>query len=876
MLNQEDPMVRLEIQDMEQARQVILEEHKRMRLRSSRGELTQQIQDLERQIAEGPPANPLSPRQEDYRAAAEALRAHSENVMQDLGLLGSGARLHRNVDPLAQVLADQGHPLATRYLEVNAELDDLQRQLERTPHGDKHARVIEDRIRTLRQQIETDRTTRLDELDKRIERLRKIAANKRRTVNTRRRASVELKSLTQRRASLARGEQPFGDITNATIRRLEQRLQATPTRGMLEGQIGQAFTDRNTLLQQLVDERTASGAPSPFRVPHEPLAQRQGFFRSRSTGSPAGVKRRGQRIYTGGLFRSGEYKPPTHEQFVRDVQAPLDAQAYHHLVNHITDPNEGLAHRIVNTTGEDMPIAADLVVVKPAYTPPGQQPENFKPGESFASRLDYQTDHVPPGGDELVVPRAVADQLVTGGRQLDAGANTIDRRVSRALRNALLYSRPAYVLTNLQGNVVQNLFEDVGPLSYARAARTVDKRLPVPPGVEEGGAARTNFSPYAQTIHDALDADTRARVLTGLLGAAPALYTRALYNAARQVEDFTRRAAYYKRAVPAARAIAHPNDTALQRFGRSISGVDADTRAVMEMMARGDGGEAVQTAAANALQSMNRVLGDFASIPSNRVVDFVVPFHRWAQFATRLLVVSLPLHYPGKALLLYRLGALGEQAQNQLGPLTPANQGLVPVAGTPQDQFVAGTAYPNSFATLADALAADPRGGSDVYGLNWRRAATYLNPFISTAYGDLTGFDPQTGYAYQNARGENILAAPDTQHPADPNAGSDVARLALAQALGLVAPLRLFQPPRAADTSIPLPGLTQTPYKPPVPPWAQNLQTPDTQLPLNWQGQLFNLFSPYKLKRLNLAELARQGVNKVSSNEAATQRKEAR
>jgi hypothetical protein len=732
--------------------------------------------------SEDPGLPPLTRSQEAYRQALEDYRRFSEGTMLDSGLLSESARLHREVDPVAQVRAAHGDEVAQQYLAKSNELDHLQSELD-----------------------------------------------------------------------FARNEHPEG----------------APEVRSIEGQISQAVSERDDLLRAVLARHTAEGNPAPTRVPLRPANQRHGlFFNRNSAYGPGGVKRRGQRHYTGSLFEQGNYEAPTHADVMRDIRAPVTAQTYHRLANYLLDPGNGIAVRA--DARADIP--EDMVLVRPAQrTPPSVTQEAVRPGESIFKRLDFNASRVPPNEGYVLVPRVVAEEIQSRGKRVSEGKP--GGKISQGLRNVLLYTRPSYAATNLTGNIQQNLLEDVGPLSYLRAGRN---DLPVPPTIEEGGAVRTNFSAYGQSVRDAIQGQSPARAAATVLGRPVASYTQAMRSLAQQVEDFTRRAAYHKQAVPAARRLAHPDAGAFQRFQLSMRGVDDATRAVLDQMANGSDDAAVQLAARNALQAVDRTLGDWSSLASNDVVDIVVPFHRWAQFASRLLAVTLPVHYPGKALILYRLGSLGQEAQNQLGPLTPSLQGVIPVGNDPSDILALNTSYPNTFATLGESLAVDPRGGSSIGGLNPKGAATYLSPLARLTQALVTGIDPTSGFVYTNPRGEGVITS-DRDHPADPNATTDFLRLVAGQALSMVPPLRLaFQPANPADTSIPLPFLTQSRYQPPVPAWAASRQAPQTQLPLDWEQRLFNFVSPFRVRRVNLAELAQQGIDQTSSRLAATQRKETR
>lgn len=467
----------------------------------------------------------------------------------------------------------------------------------------------------------------------------------------------------------------------------------------------------------------------------------------------AGAKLQGEVTHAYGAkrFQSGDYAPPTTKTVLADLKGRARAAGTIDLLRRVEDPKNGLSLEVVPL--QDVPEGFTL------YKVHGEGITTERPGDAVLKNVMHGTRQVPRDAENYrLVPTTVVRQLEQQAR--DANRDSLWRQRSLQLgkiqRNVQLYSRLSYPLTNTGDNALRgSLFAGVGPASYWRAAHPDDWK--VPPGIGGHGTAATHL--------DELD---RSNPLSA--------YTRGVRHLAVGGEDLTRRSIYLKSAVPAAK-----------RFG--------DPQQVLARWAQGEfHSDAERLASKAAGEQANRILGDFAAMGSNPLLDALAPYNRWPRFVVGNTLKTLPLHHPAQLLALAQMGKYGQQAQNQLGLLSPGSQGLAPLAGDPTHALTAQTSYPLAFATLGSMLAPTGVGGS----LSGRGVASYISPYIRVPLGLLTGQDPVTGHAFKSQTGASVN-------------GLSSLRLDVAQILNQVPPLRaLFQRgAHPADTSIPLPGLTQ-------------------------------------------------------------------
>jgi hypothetical protein len=661
------------------------------------------------------PEAPRTPAQEEYLSAARTAESRSAGILRDLKVLGAYSKFRRDYHPLATTRAAAGDPVAQRFLDADAKLEEA--------HRNKKG-------------------------------------------------------------------------------------------------IDEAQADAKQALADFAVKHETNQGPVPFRVPFKSSTP----VRDRLPGSRRGVGLKSTRFqrYTGKRYASGEYAPPTHEDFMRGVVEPNRIENLYRTYNHVSDPENGIVVRGV--PGEEVPENMVLQEVR-GEAEHGHPQDAVKPLQSLRSTLDDQATHVPDNGKEYRLwPRPVANLMMDRIHEADGRFAGV-RAGNKLIRNVQLYSRWAYPVTNTLDNAFRAaVLEGTGPMSLLRGRK--GSGYEVPPEVAGHGVASTNLD--------------RAH-----FGPVSKFYTEPIRKASIAGEDATRRALYLKNAVPAAR-----------RFG--------DAKTVLARWAKDEfHSDDERLAAREAIDRTNRVLGDFGTMSRNPAVDFAFPYNAWPRFITKNMLATLPLYYPGRQLGIYRLGAYGQQAQNQLGTLTPSLQGIVPLGGPDERKLVAQTAYPLAYSTPGSMLMPSYRGTLRPAG-----ALGYASPFITQPLMALTGADPANQRILTNERGEGILAS-DRTHPASGTPLRDWVRMELAQGVSQFPMARAFfgGDPNAADTSIPLPGLRQT--VPPKP------GAPSRFKPPLWMS-LLNTAQPFRLREVDLPTEAQRGDVIYGQNLVAQTRAEAK
>jgi hypothetical protein len=175
----------------------------------------------------------------------------------------------------------------------------------------------------------------------------------------------------------------------------------------------------------------------------------------------------------------------------------------------------------------------------------------------------------------------------------------------------------------------------------------------------------------------------------------------------------------------------------------------------------------------------------------NKAVDLAVPFNSWTRFSFKLLFKTLPLNYPGRTLLLYRLGQLGQQGTGQQGILPSYLQESIPLGGGPTRAWQAYTQRANPFATLGTTMPpVETTGNPDIGALLGN-----VSPLFGITHNTLSATDFQTGAPINDAQGNPINSSPE-----------DIGRYLGAQAAALFPPLGIAAGGTRgkAATSIPL------------------------------------------------------------------------
>lgn len=803
---------------------------------------------------EDPGLPATTPEQQRYHAALLGLEHGDVARLQHMGLLSDQAATRRAYLPAIKVAAQAGDDAAQHFLELDQELPRLQEQAGKA--SDVPVTRLQKQLDVLRTQRDQTHQAQVDSIDKRLQRLKKVRAGKVTPGQKPKRVGTpgEIKALEQRRTDLVRNQVPFADITSAPIRKLEERLQNTPTAGQAHGALAAAHADYQAALDRFVAEHKASGAPEPLRVPENAIKRVESPFAN--PGGGAGIAALRRRVappgrYQAYHFEHGSYQPITDDAILRDRATPSRVEEAYRFAHEVSDPQRGIVKTVTVTHDQprfEIPQGYVAQIERDASNPLANELEKASgtapptdPLHSLLSTFDRNKTHVEPGETVRLWPVSAYHRLADM-KSLNPPTGSALRmaQAGQYLRNALLYSRIAYPATNAVSNVAQSaLVAGTGPSSYVHA-KGIDDDL-IPARVQDTGGAAVNFdAPGASSLRNAI-ADRGSTIGgVGRVIAHPfARYAQGIFHASVEMENWTRRATYLSKAIPEAQRLAHPEWGPIHRAIASWKPADAAVKQVLSDMANGRNAEA-HAAAQRSVKVLNQALGDFSAMGNHRNLSVVVPFWRWTNFVRILMGHTLPIHYPGRALLLYRLGALGQEAQHQMGNLTPSLQGAIPFGGG-----AISTQRINPFATLGmDVMPAQGQTALDP-----TRSISNISPFAQIAYETLAHKDPVTGTELTNRLGLPVQ-------------GTDYARLFGSQAVGLVAPVRAIAPlfgggqVNAPPTSIDLPFLTQQ---------GPRRAGPQQPTQAGWQNAL-NQVLPVSYRKADLALMAKQGAKKLHAS----------
>lgn len=633
-------------------------------------------------------------------------------------------------------------------------------------------------------------------------------------------------------------------------------------------------------LQDFADRHIESGAPEPFRVPKEqprPLNPLRRPSQASSVPASLNVKANAGSLQysTGAQFEHGSYVPPRSAHVVADALRAQKAANGVEFVQRVTDPAVGLVKVAPNgakisdlvSDPENFVLRkTDNLRAAPKVATDASDQVNEAASQKDAEHLwdesHYSLTTVPETGNYVLVPKPLDDE-VSGAL---AKPQTAKGWANKLFRYQVLYLNPKWAVGNLVGNVIQGTLERTGPLSYLRAARG---DVPLAPGVEEHGFIGSHagdLSPQGLTarLQDIkFEPSTTGKIIK--VGKLPLGYLGDLVSKlAVDVENYSRAAVYSKTAVKEARGLvpaAHPFDRVLQ----GIRGITPDVHEALQAMADGKTPEA-RAAATRAVDHMNTVLNDYASMRQAAKVEAFVPFWKWFYFIGTLMLKT-PFNFPKGYQLAMAAGRVGQQVNRNLGgDLLPFNQqGKFPIAGSPSNALTVNlNSSANPFSTAEDAIS-DPTG---------------MAPLASLFFDAATGQDVSDARPLLNAQGQNFSPQNQgtTENPPSDNPAEDTARYVLGQILGqnpIVSALdQVLNGSNKADTSIPLfsdqnrqPTKADFAAAAPKSPFAKsNPSTGETAL-----EKITNFLLPIHLARTNLSGTELKDAIRYGTDETAAE-----
>lgn len=608
-------------------------------------------------------------------------------------------------------------------------------------------------------------------------------------------------------------------------------------------------------LQQRLDAFARANPDSqPFRVPtRRPALASDYNFPGKSVRARTEIKSMvsglgGKKSFnSGGAFESGNFPHDTSE-FYRQLRQPHTAAASIDFVNRVSKelsapaiPGEPIPDNMVLRSTKNLR-ATPKVAVNAADHLDADTAALQSMHEEFIDPHVNDLTHVPAGFKGVLLPRPLYDEITKQVAHAKPGGLA---KATQIYKNTAVYSKPSLVTSRALQNGIQAGIGGTGPLSWLRR-----NDIPLPPGVRENGYStelgaigrRGLRSGIAEAKIATNPVDKTWAIAKGLGREFDKQTMSRIKQGAIANDNAARAATYGKFALPEARKLAYPEDSALKRIVVRRRALDPKIQDVLKQMANGDT-EAARQAAGRALKPMNDLLGDWAAMPRRPLIDVAVPFNKWTIFSAKLLLRTLPLNYPGRTLLIYRIGQLGQQASGQQGILPPYLQNLIPLGpNSPTHQLIAETERADPLTTMGSIFSQQPTTGNF---LDTSNLVGQTSPFAPLVLNTLTGHDIETGSPIENAQGKPIT-----------DSLGDQARYLGAQAASWFPPLgaAMGGTRNKAPTSIPLPFLEQNKKAP---------AKPGTGQP-NQPGWLpfFNLLSPVHLDVRNLtADQAKGAAN---------------
>lgn len=374
------------------------------------------------------------------------------------------------------------------------------------------------------------------------------------------------------------------------------------------------------------------------------------------------------------------------------------------------------------------------------------QPEYL--GDLMWKQLSGRT--IDPGaGEYILLPRAIFDGIQKGLAdeafrlrrpkndnwfRVNLGSVYGLDKLTRMWRTFTLNLLPRTAFVNMAGSSILALQGGASPYAMMLAFKAINgiphngRLLPVPPELRQRYYEQLFTDPTKKGLTPEEFAQYEPSFAEGAM-AYVSYYMNTLRYANGMSEDLGRLAIWYQQAYPEAIRAADG-----VRFFASARRLSDDAIDMIETMAKGEDGWQVKNAAWQ--QKAFDFLGDLhkgGQVAST--VRIAIPFWQWYLHMVKLQLFTMPIHYPGRAMVMQMISDIGEEYQREHGVFVPWGLDWIPIPGKefidrtlggPQAVFLgisSGNIYPqNTVSQFAD------RNGDLKL---WKAANDIQNPLLS-------------------------------------------------------------------------------------------------------------------------------------------------
>lgn len=488
-------------------------------------------------------------------------------------------------------------------------------------------------------------------------------------------------------------------------------------------------------IEELKAEIAAEGRPQPIYLPDTAVERRVSAGRA---GGGRGVPQSPAHKSQGVLFTIGQLalEPDVlGPQFLRAVKFHLYRDLHERLQE----------HAVHIPLGQGLP-PKGYVWIRRAVGP-NQRPEHIPYTETTRGEFLHSLEELIPNpedvgrsplagklttdvaeealtsqGYRLAVPEAFAREVAGEFTRSNRVLDVLLTKPTRLWRVLVLNLRPAWLVNNMVGNSLLYAIRNAGPAGLMALLRVIadTKGARLARGLVRDAEARglLTAEDVARIWPEQAEGTFIGTQLPkgGKVGKAAQVAGLGLAPLDRSSEALLRRAALNTAARKSpeikARLKAMPKET---RSFREAATAELETNPALVR---------------EISQKVNDTLGDYFGLSDleRRYIRAVVPFYAWYR-AIVTLTLKLPLDYPGRTLLLSKLGQLGDEwSQEQLGPLPSFLRGAIPLGG---DRILK-TQGVNPYATVLSLA----RGAGDT-----RQFQGEVNPYV-IALASLFGHKP--------------------------------------------------------------------------------------------------------------------------------------